>query len=411
MIIPNHISYILNTLSDAGFEAYVVGGCVRDALLNICPNDWDISSSALPEQVTELFSEKHTVFQSGANHGTVTVVLPEGNVEITTFRTDGEYLDRRRPSTVSFTRNINDDLARRDFTINAMAYSDKTGIIDLFSGQEHLKKSILSCVGDPEKRFNEDALRITRALRFASVYNLKIENKTKSAIHKLKNLLEDIAVERIWGELQKAITSSGFCHILSEYHDVLAVIFPNMGYDNLKNDEFYDYIKKINDLPVDSIIRLYALFYWSYITLNISNDEFYSLCRKSIMRLKADRNTINKISTLANLHLTPLPSSLVETKWLVNKFGYENIADYISVAKFISGYNTKHLENYLMEIKEKNLCCALNDLAINGNDLIANNIASGPEIGNILNSALRLVIEEKLPNDKKILLNYITNNS
>ena len=411
MIIPKHISYILETINNAGFEAYVVGGCVRDTLLNITPNDWDVSSSATPEQVTNLFNCKHTVFQSGVKHGTVTVVLPEGNIEITTFRTDGEYLDRRRPSSVSFTRNIKEDLARRDFTINAMAYSDKTGIIDLFDGQKALKHSILACVGNPEKRFNEDALRIIRALRFASVYKLSIDAKTSDAIHNFKDLLNDISVERICVELQKAILSPGFCNVFSIYNDVLSVIFPSMGYDKIVVNEFINYTKNIDALPKDPVIRLSYLFYWAKITLNSEGKHYCDLCRKCITRLKVDKKTINKITTIAILQTSPSPTSLIDVRWMVNKYGYTNIIDFISVSKYIPEYNTELLQKYLNEIRDKRLCCSLKELAISGNDLISNNISSGTEIGRVLNNALKYVIEEKLDNDKKTLLNFIINNN
>ena len=192
---------------------------------------------------------------------------------------------------------------------------------------------------------------------------------------------------------------------------MLSVIFPSMGYDKIVVNEFINYTKNIDALPKDPVIRLSYLFYWAKITLNSESKYYCDLCRKSITRLKVDKKTINKITTIAILQTSPSPTSLIDVRWMVNKYGYTNIIDFISVSKYIPEYNTELLQKYLNEIRDKRLCCSLKELAISGNDLISNNISSGTEIGRVLNNALKYVIEEKLDNDKKTLLNFIINNN
>lgn len=227
--LPNGAATILSQLRLNGFDTYVVGGYVRDSLLGINPHDWDICTEATPEQVKEVFAGEHCrIIETGIKHGTVTLVMDDGQYEVTTFRTDGAYSDHRRPDDVHFVRNIEADLSRRDFTINALAY-DGEKLLDLFHGQCHLQEKTISCVGRAIDRFQEDALRILRALRFASVYGFTIAEDTAKAIHKGKGLLSYVAAERINTELCKLLRGKGVLRILLEYSDVLATVIPELG--------------------------------------------------------------------------------------------------------------------------------------------------------------------------------------
>ena len=226
--IPDFIREIMIRIESAGYEAFVVGGSLRDILLGKEPHDWDVTTSALPETVASLFPDKH-VIPTGLKHGTVTVVSEGEPVEITTYRVDGEYTDHRHPDEVIFVADVRDDLSRRDFTVNAMAWSAETGVVDAFGGQEDLAAGVIRCVGEPEKRFGEDALRIMRALRFASVYGFAIDPATDAAIHELKHTLVDVAAERIRVELMKLLCGDGAGEILRAYPDVLQVIMPPLS--------------------------------------------------------------------------------------------------------------------------------------------------------------------------------------
>ena len=220
--IPENVNSLISKLNNSGFEAYVVGGCVRDSLLGIEPNDWDITTSAKPDEIKSLFSD-YQLIEVGEKHGTITVVIDYTPYEITTYRLDGAYSDNRRPDSVSFTSSLEEDLSRRDFTVNAMAYNDDNGLVDPFNGEIDLQYKALRCVGDPDKRFNEDALRILRALRFASTYNLSIEGTTSNSIVRNRLLLNNISAERIQNEFSKMLCGDNINLILRRYKDVISV--------------------------------------------------------------------------------------------------------------------------------------------------------------------------------------------
>ena len=227
LTIPAGANFILRRLMENGFDAYVVGGCVRDSLLGLFPHDWDICTSARPEQLQAVFADCR-VIETGLKHGTLTVLRDRIPYEVTTFRVDGGYTDHRHPDSVSFVSNVVDDLARRDFTVNAMAWNPLTGLVDAFHGQEDLRAGIIRAVGDPQTRFTEDALRILRALRFASVYGFRIDDATSQAAHDLRNTLTDVAAERIRVELAKLLCGQGAADILRAYPDVLFVLLPQL---------------------------------------------------------------------------------------------------------------------------------------------------------------------------------------
>lgn len=228
MTIPQDALTILQRLNDAGEEAYVVGGCVRDALLGVTPKDWDICTSARPEEMQRIFSGMHVV-ETGLKHGTLTVVLHHTPYEVTTFRVDGAYTDHRHPDGVTFVTDVTMDLARRDFTVNAMAYHPVRGLVDAFGGREDLARRLIRCVGRPEARFEEDALRILRALRFASVYDFDIDPETASAIHALYPTMAQVAAERIRVELSKLLCGKGVGRILRDYSDVITFLLPELA--------------------------------------------------------------------------------------------------------------------------------------------------------------------------------------
>lgn len=230
MKLPPQVNTAFEMLEAAGYEAYLVGGAVRDYVRDNSPaKDWDITTNALPEQVEEIFTGYHLI-ETGLKHGTVTVVIDQEPLEITTYRVDGDYSDHRHPDSVSFTRSLKDDLERRDFTMNALAYNPRTGVVDFVGGKADIAGDLVRCVGDPDRRFQEDGLRMLRALRFASVYGMTIEAATAAAIHRNKHLLKGIAAERILVELTKMLCAQGAAGVLRDFADVLAVPIPGSSH-------------------------------------------------------------------------------------------------------------------------------------------------------------------------------------
>ncbi len=386
--IPKEISSILSRLNSHGFEAFVVGGCIRDSLLGKTPTDWDICTAATPDKVQEIFADT-PVLLTGLKHGTVTVLWNHQPIEITTFRKDGDYTDHRRPDSVTYTDDFKEDLKRRDFTINAMAYSPKTGIIDFFDGQEHLKKNLLCCVGDPKTRLSEDALRILRGLRFAAVYGFTIQEETARAIHLLKNTLTDISAERIYAELQKIIVAPHLGGILSGFSDVFTVIFPGVP------EIFADanaLSQKISALPEDFALRIAGIF---------SHGKDMATCQRSLRRLKADRKTTGQVLSLLGCLACPIPETLPEMRRRIRDYGLETVAGFLLLNP------DDKATGYYKEIQEKHLCCTLADLAIDGDDLQETGGIVGAEVGKALNRSLDAVIAGSVPNEKTALLNFL----
>ena len=241
--IPEYITKVLRLLKDGGHEGFLVGGCVRDSLMGKEPHDYDITTSATPDEMKRCFAGEK-VIETGVRHGTLTVVSDSNNVEVTTFRVDGEYEDNRHPTQVSFTHRLQDDLSRRDFTVNAMAYSPERGVVDIFDGQKDIERRLIRCVGDPDKRFNEDALRILRALRFSSALDFDIDKNTDESIRKNKGLLKNISSERMYSELVKIILGNGAERVLLSYPEVIAEILPElsdcMGFEQNNPYHCYD---------------------------------------------------------------------------------------------------------------------------------------------------------------------------
>ena len=436
--LPEQVKTALSMLEKSGFEAYAVGGCVRDSLLSLVPYDWDITSSALPEQVEKVF-ENFRIIETGMRHGTVTVLIDKMPLEITTFRIDGEYSDFRRPDSVTFTRSLSDDLSRRDFTMNAVAYNEKDGIVDLFGGQKDIENKIIRCVGDPDCRFGEDALRILRAVRFASVLGFEIEEKTDESIHKNKNLLKNIAGERIRVELLKLLAGRNVKKILLEYRDVLAVFIPELVpiFDFPQNTPYHKYdvythtAYTVEASPNEPYFRIAMLLHdigKPYCLTTGANgvDHFYRHPEKSaelasaiLKRLKFDNAAAERAVKIIAEHDAVIPKTEKSALKLLNRIGEETYRDIIK-AKYADNEGKaeprkddrllENMEELLDEIKKKGKCFSLKQLDINGDDIKIAGISDGKKIGQALNFLLEGVIEGKCDNEKEQLLCYLSKN-
>lgn len=390
---PKEVETALNTLHASSFEAYIVGGCVRDSIMGKIPSDWDVATSAKPEAILLCFNNYRTI-ETGIKHGTITVIINKMQIEITTYRIDGEYSDNRRPDNVLFTNKIEFDLKRRDFTINALAYNKK-GLIDLFGGLDDIKNKIVKCVGNPDERFNEDGLRILRALRFASVLIFDIEENTSDSIYSNKALLNNISKERINIELKKLIMGSNFQNILLEYRDVIEVFLPEIR-DLTKEELEYriNAMKALNSL----ILRLAVLLY------KIDSPK------RILMNLKYDNKTVKTVKLLTeNINEKIYPDHVNIKRWL-NKINYANLNYLIEIKKALFDNEYEELtksEIIMREIIETNQCYSLKTLAINGQDLIDSGMTKGKNIGIVLNDVLNKVIEGRLENKRDVLFNYI----
>ena len=389
IIIPENIISVMSLLEESGFEAYAVGGCVRDSLLGRKPYDWDVCTSALPEETLEVFKSFRTI-PTGIKHGTVTVIA-DSPVEITTFRIDGEYLDNRRPSQVSFTRTLADDLCRRDFTVNAMA-ADKNGFVtDLYGGKEDLQKKIIRCVGCAQKRFDEDALRIMRALRFAATLGFELEESTARAVREQKSLLKNIAVERIRAETDKLLLGS-CADILYGYREVFSVFIPEAEITR-------ETAEKISLADKETEIRLALLL--GNLTSENASAVLGRLRYSNIVTKRSVELIENKNKVIENT------SSAV--KRLLNAFGKENAERLVRFKRADGGLTPEAEKEILSEISriiDDGECYSLAALAVSGSDLSAMGI-KGKRIGETLNKLLDEVIDGKVKNVKEELINRV----
>lgn len=432
--LPQNVLIILDRLEKAGYEAYCVGGAVRDSLMGMIPGDWDITTSAMPKETRELFSDYKTI-DTGLKHGTLTVIIDHTPYEITTYRIDGDYEDNRHPDEVSFTKNLQEDLARRDFTVNAIAYNPTVGVVDLYGGQDHIYNSIIKTVGNPDKRFNEDALRIVRALRFASVLGFSIDEETKSAIHRNKELLKNISVERISVELVKLVCGKNAFNVLMEFSDVLSVFIPEIApavdFKQFGEKHAYDVWEHIchtvDTIPADKTLRLTMLLHdLGKVPTHKLNEKGEStfknhasvggeMAREILTRLRFDKKTVTRVSFLVGNHdFEPPESKLLLKKHLKTKTP-EDIRTLLIIKKSDRGAlsekyrdiseGTAQTLKWLKEIEDNNECCTISQLAVNGNDLI-NHGFSGEDIGKRLDFLLDAVIEGKIENKKSLLLTY-----
>lgn len=358
--IPSGTKEIISMLEQSGFEAYVVGGCVRDSLLGLVPHDWDICTSATPEEVISCFSLKKVV-GTGMKHGTVTVLTEGGGYEVTTFRIDGKYSDCRHPDEVTFTPDIREDLARRDFTMNAMAYNDHTGLIDSFGGKKALLDKEISCVGNPADRFQEDSLRVMRALRFASTYGFSIEENTAMAVHRFASHLNNIAAERIQAELCKLLFGKGVLQVLLDYSDVIASIIPEftpcIGFNqNNRYHQYtvYDHIAHaVSNYTGDDIsVKVALLFHDIGKPQCYTEDErgghfhghgvpSHDITDAVMRRMRFDNKTMNEVLELVLYHDSVIePTHKTVRRWL-NKIGEERFRQLLQVR--MADIKSKHM--------------------------------------------------------------------
>lgn len=395
MRIPYPVQDILKRLGDHGYTAYIVGGCVRDSLLGCKPTDWDIATSAKPDQIKCCFSDC-IVLETGIQHGTVTVLVEQTPYEITTFRADGTYTDGRHPDQVIFVDELYADLARRDFTVNAMAYHPQRGLVDAFNGIQHLKEKKIVCVGDPEQRFQEDALRILRAVRFASTLEFVIDPQTASAMHKLRALLCCVSAERLTQELSKLLCGCGCAAVLLDHRAILLQILPELAVISWETA-----VRCLSVLPPDFALRLAALL--CFCPGNAADRE--RLTQDVLARLRCSRSTERRILLLTGYAPEPLPTEIAALKWRLNCLNAEVVWQVILVRRALllalgeSLASLEQTEDLLEQILTEKQCYRLCDLAVNGKDLAALGLPAGKAIGEGLQLLLRDVIEGVLPNE------------
>ena len=433
---PQDVREIIETLEGAGFEAFAVGGCVRDAVLGRVPADWDITTSAMPEEVKGLFSR---TIDTGIQHGTVTVMKDHVGYEVTTYRIDGEYEDARHPKEVSFTSNLVEDLKRRDFTINAMAYNDRAGIVDEFDGIGDLERGMIRCVGNAMDRFSEDALRMLRAVRFSAQLGFGIDEATKAAITELAPNLEKISAERIQVELVKLLTSDHPDFLRVAYETgITAVVLPE--FDAImkceEKDAFHDKtvgehtLESFLHVENDKVLRLTMLFHDFGKPLTQSRTEegitrFFGhpdisseMSREILRRLKFDNDTTDKVKKLTAVHDLFVRNAPNRVRRCVSKVGKElfpyflkvrkaNILAWKADAQEQALADLQELENIYQGILERGECVCIKELAVDGKDLIAAGVKQGKQIGEILSDLLEIVLEEPEKNTKEMLLDYV----
>ena len=433
MYLPEYIQNCIDLLENTGFAAYAVGGCVRDACLGLTPHDYDLCTSALPAQTEEVFRD-HRLVLVGEKHGTVTILTESGPVEITTFRTEGGYRDNRHPDWVKFVPDIQGDLARRDFTINAMAYSPRRGFADPFGGREDLNNHILRAVGDPEARFAEDSLRILRGVRFAARFGLIPEEKTMDAMLAQAGLMENLARERVFEELCKLLLAVKWSDI-TRFAPILAAVIPELapmiGFDQHSPHHAYDLITHtahvVEGVPATLPLRWAALLHDTGKVATFTLDatgrgHFYGHAKESaaiadgiLRRLKAPTALREEVVTLIGRHMTRLQPDRKFLRRQVSKFGFALVETELSLQEADMGSKGTgeddgsslfaEVRGILGELKAEDACLNLKDLAVNGNDLMALGF-HGKEIGSCLNFLLEQVIEEQLPNEKTALLAF-----
>ena len=377
--IPEYVQKVVDTLMNAGYEAFIVGGPVRDLLLGNAPDDYDITTACLPDKIIELF---HKTIVTGIKHGTVTVVSDGKNIEVTTFRTEGNYLNNRSPEKVNFVRNVNEDLARRDFTINAMAYSKKTGIIDLFGGRNDLKNGIIKCVGNPETRFTEDALRILRAFRFAAKLNFKIEDETLQGIIKTLHLLPNISRERVWTELNKIL--------ISKNPQIIEKLI-NLGGLKFLGIEKIGSACSLSVLPNNLAVRFYAF-------CHISSIDSLMLCQE----LKTDNKLKDYCIKMNRLFGCDTDFSKIGIKHMLNIADIDVLTDYFTLLKVLHNKDITAAKNLLDEIISNNEPYLISHLAINGDDVQCHGFTD-KQVGIILKQLLEKVIADPKINNVKCL--------
>ena len=434
--LPDKVKKIMETIVSGGYEAYAVGGCVRDSILGRVPDDWDITTSASPQEVKNLF--RHTI-DTGIRHGTVTVMMEREGFEVTTYRIDGEYEDSRHPKEVTFTSNLTEDLKRRDFTINAMAYNERDGLVDAFGGMEDMGNRLIRCVGDPKERFEEDALRMMRAVRFSAQLGYKIEEKTKTAIKEMAENLKNISAERIQSELVKLLTSPHPDYLRICYDTgITRVILPEFDrcMETKQENPHHCYtvgehiLHSLNGVKADKALRLAMLFHdigkpETKFTDEKGIDHFHGhaqageeISRRVMRRLRFDNATREKTARLVLYHDYAVEASARSVRRAVNKIGEDIFPCLFDVKKADigaqSGYCREEKLEALEEIRkiyekilENRQCMSLRTLAVTGRDLIDAGMEPGKEIGRMLEGLLQIVLENPEENTREKLLEYV----
>lgn len=432
--LPSPVEQAIGRLNAAGYEAYAVGGCVRDSLMNRTPNDWDITTSATPEQTRAVF-DGVSVIETGIRHGTVTVLLDGQPLEITTYRIDGSYSDSRHPDEVRFTASLKEDLARRDFTVNALAYHPNAGIVDCFGGVEDLTQNIIRCVGEPDKRFTEDALRVMRGVRFASQLSFSLEPATEISLRKHAPLLQKVAAERLRVELMKLLCGPQVLKILLDFPHVLGQLIPELlpmvAFDQRTPYHIYDVyehtVRSVAAVESEPVLRLTMLLHDIGKPCRFTVDEkgqghfkghgqvSVQMCKKILPRLRFDKHTTERVLTLVKYHDVDLePRAALIKRWM-NRLSPEAFFQLMKVKLadnaaqnpvYDRSDSYREILQMAQEILDREECFSLSSLAVNGDDLITLGIPAGKEIGEALQFLLQAVIDEKCENDREQLLKY-----
>ena len=434
--LPSGAREIIARLRENGFEAYIVGGSVRDSLLSLSPSDYDITTSATPDAVKRIFSDRRTV-DTGILHGTVTVLADGKPYEVTTYRVDGDYNDRRRPESVAFTQNLREDAARRDFTVNAMAYSDTDGLIDFFGGENDLRLRLIRAVGDPDRRFNEDALRILRALRFAATLDFEIEEATAASVKRNRDLLLQISAERVREELLRLVTGKAAYRILSEYREVIGVVIPELvlQFDFCQHTPHHIYdlythtLHTVDAAENTAVIRMAALLHDIGKPRCFFRDEngighFYgheevsaTLADTRLRALRFDNKTRERIVLLIKKHGVMLPTTARSLRRLLSAIGEEAFFELLALKRADNASLAPQHIPRLKEIDEvetaarailsEKPCLSLSSLAIGGDDLLRLGVPRGKKVGALLNAALSAVIDGSVENEKEALTELV----
>lgn len=437
IVFPKEVKRIIEKLNNSGFEGFIVGGCVRDCIMNKTPHDWDICTNAKPDEIESCFAD-HKTLDVGKKHGTIGVVISGKLYEITTYRIDGEYLDNRRPKSVEFTSDIKNDLSRRDFTINAMAFNEIKGLVDPFGGQQDIADRLIKCVGNATDRFNEDSLRILRGLRFASRFDFEIEKETSTAIHNCKELLNNVAYERIRVELMGIICGKSAEKILNDYRDVIAVIIPEITpcFDFEQKtphhclDVYRHIARSVGNIESDPLLRLTMLLHDIGKPNACTTDEngrnhfkghpkiSAEIAAGILKRLRFSNAIITDCLMLIEYHDVRFKGNKKTVKRVAGKIGIDNTKRLLKIqyadTMAQSEYNREQKLNdiktaqaHINEIIKDSECFSLKQLAVNGYDLKSLGFPDGKLIGDILNDLYEKVIGDELPNDKEILLKYV----
>ena len=432
--LPSEVKMLIDRLRGGGYDCYAVGGCVRDSLRGLQPHDWDLTTSAEPEEIERIFADFKTV-DIGKKYGTIAVLVDGELYEITTYRVDGEYTDSRHPDEVSFSDRLRDDLARRDFTVNAMAYNDEKGLVDLYGGQRDLSYGVIRCVGDPTERFREDALRILRALRFASVLGFTIEPETSEAILRQRGLLSSIASERIRDELLKLLCGDKADFILRRYRSVIAVFIPELKgtFDFEQNsrhhnrDVYRHTAAAVRNVEPEPLLRVTMLFHDIAKPLARTTDR-HGIChyrnhpklgaamtREILRRLCMPNAFIDEVCTMIRYHDERFKPDPVMLKGYLKLLGADMMqklmlvqrADILAQSMYLRDEKLNNLaatSDELNRIITSGECYSLRQLAVSGADLLHLGCSSGIRIGQTLDMLLDKVIAGELPNDKDALL-------